>query len=480
MPTDVLITRILTLHSLLAMCGLVTYAVASHARHQRRHPSAAIAWVVSLALMPYLALPLYLLFGSRKVERQRADRSVAELPFTARHANSPALRFQQLAGALSLPRAAPYAQLAIHEDGRQALEALRTVLLGASDTLDVCTFLLGRDRLGNEIIALLAHKAREGVRVRLLLDGIGAYLGGRPDLKPLKAAGVQVALFVPPLRSPLPGRTNLRNHRKMVVADGQRLWTGGRNLAAEYFEGDASCRPSIKPWVDLSFDLGGELAAQAGERFEQDWFFATQPARALRAEPAPLAATSCTSSTAPALAPASAQLVASGPDQADDTVYCLLVASCFTARRRILAVTPYFVPDATLLMALTLAARRGVAVDLLLPRRSNHLLADMARPAALRELAAAGARVWLMDGMVHAKAVIIDSELALAGSANLDERSLFLNYELMIAFFEPADVQRFGDWIERQRAAASLYEAHPPSMARELGEGLLRWLTFQL
>ena len=483
MPTEVLITRVLTLHSLLAMCGLVIYAVASHARHQRRHPSAAIAWVVSLALMPYLALPLYLVFGSRKVGRRRAEPSVPDLPFEARHANSPALRFQQMAGALGLPRAAPYAQLTIHEDGQQALEALRTVLLGASDTLDVCTFVLGRDRLGSEIITLLAHKAREGVRVRLLLDGIGVYLGGRPDLKPLRAAGVQVALFVPPLRSPLPGRTNLRNHRKMVVADGQRLWSGGRNLAAEYFEGDASCLPALKPWVDLSFDLCGELAAQAGERFEQDWAFATQPARALRVEPAPLASTETAAtaeSTTPALAATSAQLIASGPDQADDTVYCLLVASCFTARRRILAVTPYFVPDATLLMALTLAARRGVAVDLLLPRRSNHLLADMARPAALRELVAAGARVWLMDGMVHAKAVVIDSELALAGSANLDERSLFLNYELMIAFFEPADVQRFGDWIERQRAGAHLYDAQPPGVARELGEGLLRWLTFQL
>ena len=104
----------------------------------------------------------------------------------------------------------------------------------------------------------------------------------------------------------------------------------------------------------------------------------------------------------------------------------------------------------------------------------------MARPAALRELAAAGGRVWLMEGMVHAKAVVIDSELALAGSANLDERSLFLNYELMIAFFEPDDVQRFGDWIERQRASASLYQAQRPGVMRELGEGLLRWLTFQL
>ena len=131
-------------------------------------------------------------------------------------------------------------------------------------------------------------------------------------------------------------------------------------------------------------------------------------------------------------------------------------------------------------MALTLAARRGVAVDLVLPRQSNHRLADMARPAALRELSAAGAHVWLLDTMIHAKAVVIDSELALAGSANLDERSLFLNYELMIAFFEPADVHRFASWIDHQRASARRYRAQPPGLARELSEGLVRWLAFQL
>jgi cardiolipin synthase len=143
-------------------------------------------------------------------------------------------------------------------------------------------------------------------------------------------------------------------------------------------------------------------------------------------------------------------------------------------------VSPYFVPDATLLMALTLAARRGIAVDLVLPCRSNHRLADMARHAALRDMSAAGARVWLIPKMIHAKAVIIDDELALAGSANLDERSLFLNYELMIAFFEPADVQRFAQWIEGHRASAPLYRARPPGVMREFAEGLIRWVAFQL
>ena len=461
----------LTVHGLVTLAGLMVYVIASHTRRQRRHPSAAIAWVVSLALMPYLALPLYLLFGSRKVARGPLLRDAPVLPVSAPASNAPAHRFQQLAASMGLPPAAAYEQLAIHQDGKEALAALRSVLLAARQTLDVCTFLLGRDSLGQEVSDLLMQQARRGVRVRLLVDGIGVYLGGRPELKPLSAAGVQVALFVSPFRSPLPGRTNLRNHRKMVVADGQHMWTGGRNLAAEYFVGDLARQPPKAPWIDLSFDMRGDLARQAQQRFDQDWDFATQAAQKARPQPA---------LAEPASDVAGAQLIASGPDQAEDTLYSLLIASCFTARSRILLVTPYFVPDATLMMALTLAARRGVAVDLVLPRRSNHRLADLARPAALREMAAAGASVWLVDGMVHAKAVVIDTELALAGSANLDERSLFLNYELMVAFFRPADVHRFACWIGQQRAAARRYRAKAPSAMVEFAEGLIRWLAFQL
>ena len=470
MLNDLLSRYGLTLHGLVTVAGLAFYVVASRARHQRRHPSAAIAWVVSLALMPYLALPLYLLFGSRKVVRSATVRDVPGLPLAARPSNPFAQRFQHLANALGLPPAASYQRLAIHQDGCEALAALRSVIASAGSTLDVCTFLLGRDTLGNQISQLLIEQARKGVRVRLLIDGIGVYLGGRPALSPLRRAGVQVALFVSPFRSALPGRTNLRNHRKMVIADGERMWTGGRNLAAEYFVGDAALHTPKSPWIDLSFDFSGDLARQALQRFEQDWAFATQT------RPPALAAVSVPADSDVTVA----QLIASGPDQAEDTLYSLLIASCFTARTRILLVTPYFVPDATLLMALTLAARRGVAVDLLLPRRSNHRLADMARPAALRELSAAGASVWLADSMIHAKAVVIDNQLALAGSANLDERSLFLNYELMIAFFAPGAVHRFAEWIEQQHAKAALYRAERPGAVREFSEGLIRWLAFQL
>jgi cardiolipin synthase len=351
------------------------------------------------------------------------------------------------------------------------------LIAGATRTIDVCTFILATDGLGNEIALALRAQAERGVKVRLLIDGVGAWLGGRLDVKALRASGVQVVKFVPPFRSILRGRANLRNHRKMLIVDAEKLWCGGRNFAAEYFEGDPAKRAgrSLRnhAWHDLSFDLRGELVAQACELYEKDWAYATRTPVVPRcptlepetpvADDAPLA-----------------QLVPSGPEQVDDTVQSLLVSGCFMAKRRVLVVTPYFIPDATLLMALTLAARRGVLIDIVLPRRSNHRLADVARHRPLRELAAAGARLWIEPYMQHAKAVVVDDQLALAGSANLDLRSLFLNYELMVAFYQPDDVRRFAAWIENERRQAFRYEPAEPGLVRDLLQGLLLWLAFQL
>ena len=271
--------RLITLHGVLVFIGLAIYVIGSRTRHQRRHPSAAIAWVVSLGLMPYVALPLYLLFGSRKVERAVPSwPAVTEEPPTMLPVPADGdgrMPFQQLAVAMGLPPVTTCDRLVIHEDGAQALQALRVVMQQARHTLDICTFLVGHDVLGHELHETLVQRAQDGVRVRLLVDGIGVYLGGRFDARGLREAGVQVAFFVSPFRSGLPGRTNLRNHRKLVVADGCRTWTGGRNLAAEYFTGDPAQARRRVPWVDLTFDFSGALARQTQQRFDLDWAFAT-------------------------------------------------------------------------------------------------------------------------------------------------------------------------------------------------------------
>ena len=455
----------LTVHGLVTVLAVLLYVITSRLLQQRRHPSAAIAWVLFILLMPYVALPVFWTFGSRKQARPRAKTLPEASTLTAHHP-WPA----RTAIALGQPEPAPYAALHVHADGSAALAALWQVIDGASHTLDVCTYILGNDSLGAMVVQRLAAKARAGVRVRLLLDGLGRWIGGRPDLKPLAAAGVALTLFVPPLHSPLKGRTNLRNHRKLLVADaaheGRRLWCGGRNLASEYFEGSADAAA----WRDLSFDLRGALVLQAGALFEHDWAFANGRRVTL---PPPAAAL-------PEPGAAVGQLVASGPDQVDDTVHALLITAAYRAGRRMRLATPYFVPDAAVLTALCLAARRGVEVDLLLPARSNHRMSDQARRRALRSFSDAGGRIWFTPHMLHAKLVVIDDVVAYTGSTNLDGRSLFLNYELMFAFQEVSAIAAFEHWFDQERSLATRHLPAPAGLWSDLAEGMVLWLGFQL
>jgi cardiolipin synthase len=246
------------------------------------------------------------------------------------------------------------------------------------------------------------------------------------------------------------------------------MWTGGRNLACEYFEGDDG-RPG---WRDLTFDVGGALVLQAAELFERDWAYARgrQPPAATRTQP----------TLVDAQAHCCAQIVASGPDEVDDTVQTVLVTGAYQATRRIVLVTPYFVPDSALLAALSIAVRRGVSVDLLVPAESNHPMSDIARRRAMRALAGAGGRIWLAPHMLHAKLALFDDVLALSGSANVDSRSLFLNYELMVAFHDHGDVARFAAWFDAERAGAAPFRARPPGLFADLAEGLVLWTGFQL
>ena len=455
-----------TLHGLISALAVLTYVIASHVMHQRRHPTAAIAWVLFILLMPYVALPAFLLFGSRKRARDRA------FPFPSVSLASAGASWPvQTIVALGQPEPASYCDFALHTDGKHALAALWDALDGAQHTIDLCTFILGRDDVGEAVIARLCAKAKSGVKVRLLLDGLGSLMAGRPRMRELTDCGGDFQLFVPPLHSPLKGRTNLRDHRKILVIDAahdnRRLWCGGRNLASEYFEGGAEA----PAWRDLSFDLSGPLVLQAHALFEHDWAFAR--GRRYTALPSP-------ATWLPAADGPSAQLIASGPDQVDDTVYSVLVTAAYRAQTRIALVTPYFVPDSALLAALCLAARRGVVVDLLLPAKSNHRMSDVARNRALRSLANAGAHIWLAPDMVHAKLAVIDDVLALAGSANLDSRSLFLNYELMFAFHNAPDISRFRDWFDAERESAAIYVADQPGLLRDVAEGAVLWMGFQL
>lgn len=454
----------LSTHGLVVFASVLVYVLTTRSASYRRPPSIAIAWVLGLIALPYLVLPIYLLFGRRKVRRKaaRTHRSRQDGRHWAR----------KLIESFDLPDATP-AEVSLHADGVAACAALQAAISRATRRLDVCTYLIGRDAFGRETLAQLVERARAGVRVRLLIDGVGALFVPRRELRHLAAAGVETSVFSPLLARRTSGPRNLRNHRKYVIADESSLWAGGRNLAAEYFEGDAD----TPAWVDLSFDLHGAVAAAAARQFETDW-----TASGGAGAPA-LAAASAASAASAAAAEADAglaQFLPSGPDQTEDTVQALLIDACFRAERRILAVTPYFVPDASLEIAFRLAARRGIAIDVCLPHHSNHRLADFARNRTLRALSDAGVRFHLLPYMVHAKAVVIDASLALCGSVNLDSRSLLLNYESAFVLYGSAPIEALAAWINALLPGARRFERHAPGLWRDLAEGLLLSLAYQL
>lgn len=469
------------LHTSVVFAALLIYAISTHTSGNRRHPSAAIAWVLMITLLPYAGLPLYLFVGTRKFVRPARHRSPPAQAFTP----APGVQGCAIATLEGMGLQAPVANRYVHFhlDGSVAWDEFAALVHTAQMQLDICTYILADDALGERVVALLEARAAAGVQIRLLLDAVGSWQTASTQVRRLRAAGVQVRWFMPLLHNPLRGRVNLRNHRKLAIADQQTVWSGGRNLADEYFTGNGR-QP---PWMDLSFTAEGPLAAQMQALFESHWHYNQGPRPPddhQSATPPPMAGpqvpASAMARTSPEAQMHSTQLVPSGPDQAEDTFYGLLLTTLYRAQQRVLAVTPYFVPDDSLLKALCLAAQRGVQVELVVPARSNHRLADIARARALRDLVAAGAVVRLAPGMVHAKAVVADDAIALCGSLNLDARSLFLNFEVMVAFYDSQDIAAVTQWIDGNFHHLPAHQPSHASLLRDIGEGLVRWLGFQI
>jgi cardiolipin synthase A/B len=462
----------ISFHSLVIVVSVLIYVLTTRAQRERRPPSIAIAWVLGLIALPYVVLPMYLMFGRRKLPRRIVQHRALQ--------NTAGPWAQELIESFGLAAASP-ALVNLHQDGRDSETALLSIMAGAVSHLDICTFILGDDVLGRKVMQLMLERARSGVAVRLLLDGVGALQLPRECLESLRSGGVQTGIFSPLFARRTQGPRNLRNHRKMVIADGTRLWAGGRNFAAEYFSG----APGVPAWRDLTFDLQGSVAGAAAAQFESDWVAAGgKPAAADRARVAADAtgaegAAAAAAGAVPAGA-GLAQYLPSGPDQSEDTVHALLIDACFQARERILAATPYFVPDVSLETAMRLAARRGVRIDLCMPDSSNHRLADFARNRALRNLSQAGVNFHLLPYMSHAKAVVLDHSLAFSGSVNLDSRSLLLNYECAVVFYGAAEIDWLARWIDALIADAAPFHGRPPGLLRDLCEGLLLTVAYQL
>ncbi|MDY0212848.1 MAG: phospholipase D-like domain-containing protein [Desulfuromonadaceae bacterium] len=452
-------------HLVLLFGFLLAVPMLAQMIRQRRSPSSSLVWLLLMLLVPYLGVPLYLALGGRKMRRLADSKGGLQLPGQSLplpkeiHGIDRLLRSYGVAGACDGNR------MRLCRTGEEGYAALVEIIEQARESLWVSTFILHPDVVGRDIIERLARRAATGVEVRVLLDGVGSLHTGKRTLASLFEAGGEVAFFIPVLHRPFRGRTNLRNHRKAVVADGSRVWAGGANIAAEYI----GPTPTSERWRDLSFLLEGPAAQHYTTIFRSDWQFATGKKLPDHFEGLKLASTP--------MGHVTVQVVPSGPDVSGDPLYAALVSAVFQAKKRLWVVSPYFIPDETLAEALRLAAHRGVDVQVLIPEISNHRLADMARGPYLRDLQKAGGQVlFYQGGMLHGKALLADDNLAVIGSANFDMRSLFLNYETGLLVYSPAEVQDIHAWI-KDLARDSRRGVDTVGMMRDISEGVVRMLA---
>ncbi len=442
---------------------LAAWSVA-HILRTSRIPAVTMGWLFIIISVPLVGVPLYFTFGLRKLNSRINLKSKMHLPEISYFHRHPV---NSLLVSLGIPSSSEGNSVNFHKDGKTAFEELMALLDNAVETIDIEIYILGDDPVGRAVLSLLEKKAAMGVRVRLLLDGVGSFMLPKNNLRKFKKNGGQVAWFLPVVHRPLRGSANLRNHRKIIIVDQSSVWAGGRNLAEEYLGPD--CPDSC--WIDISFCQQGSAVSTYQVIFEADWNFATNK----DGEP------EVNFSAVEPNGKSCIQVVPSGPDIADDPIYAVLLTACYMAKESIKIVTPYYVPNMGMQEALRLAALRGVSVDIVMPEKSNHRIADISRNRYLRELADDGVQIWFIpDLMVHAKACVIDDTLAMAGSANLDTRSLFLNLEVMNCFYSKHDIQWLSNWFDSLQNRAIRHFPRSAGLFKDMIEGLVLLIGYQL
>ncbi len=424
---------------LLTVAGfLLAFLAIARLMSERKQPSNTFAWLLAIAFIPYVGVPLYLMLGGRKIKRLAARKAPlftvipGLIPSAA--ANSPTAKVLMLNGA-SPPIGGNRVQFLT--SGEEAFAKLEQGIREAKHSIHLMTFILGRDAVGKRIVKLLAQRAKEGVKVRLLLDSLGCFMTSGGFCDPIRKAGGEVVKFMPVLPVQTRGSANLRNHRKIVIFDHQVAALGGRNLAIEYMG------PTLlkRRWRDFGAIVEGPAASLLNEIFIADWAFASgQSIAQLNLErPAEPPA---------AVGDSEVQIAASGPDVAGEPLYEGILSLVQQAEKSIWISTPYFIPDEVLFRSLLVQARAGTDVRLVVPARSNHRITDLARRYYLRELHAAGAKVLLYGpGMSHAKMLLVDERVGMMGSANMDLRSLFVNFEVGMVTYSQREAKVMSRWL---------------------------------
>lgn len=455
---------------------LVVDVVASlHAVLHKRDTRAAISWVGLIWLAPGVGVILYGLFGLNRIRRQAAELHRA-MRTGARHSAADVARFIVPA---PRPRLAGMALLAEHLTGRplttgnavtplnngdEAYPAMLAAIESATRSVTLCSYIFAADRAGTLFVDALGRAVARGVAVRVLVDDVGMRYTRPTVHRALRRVGVPVARFLPIVSRAGIAFFNLRSHRKLMVVDGEIAFAGGMNIHAD----NVHAHGPAKPIRDVHFRIHGPVVHQLQDAFAEDWVFAT--GEHLQGPPWYASPTSHGSTIMRA--------ITDGPDRDFEVVRHIILGAVASARSTIGIVTPYFLPDSAMITALSVAALRGVRIDIVLPERGNVPLAQWAAAAQLWQLLKPGCRVHLSPPPFdHSKLFVVDRSWAMIGTTNWDPRSLRLNFELDVECFDETFAGWVADSVEARATAGRRFtmgEADARPLPIRIRDGIAR------
>lgn len=448
---------------------------------ERKQPLAALVWLLLLLFLPVAGFLFYMFFGQklltkRKFRLKREDDMRRNQVIASQHrqlawiqARSPEATadYLGLARMNLLQASAPITldnDVTFMVEGIDKFAELFEDIRRAERFIHVEYFILRDDYVGRRLITELTARAQAGVEVRLIIDDWGCKLTPDTLFQPLREAGGKVHRFLP-ITLKFVFNANYRNHRKIVVIDGCIGYVGGMNIGVEYF----GQRPKQSPWRDTHLRIVGPAVASLEARFLMDYIYASGEEVELGERYLP--------SEAPRSGRAPIQIVSSGPDSVEQHVKQGFLKMINSATESINIQTPYLVPDDSILEALKIAAFSGVDVSIMLPGKPDKQLVYNVTMSYAGELLQAGARIFLYDGFLHSKAIVVDSRYLSIGSANMDMRSFALNFEVNAFIYDRIKACEFDAIFHADLAKSrelSLEEYDSRSMWTKFKEGVCR------
>ena len=420
----------------------VSVLSAAHALLNKRDPRSAIGWISVCLFVPLVGAFFYFLLGVNRVRRRALKlRALADSPVDDG-------RYQVLGDGPVQVAPAPLDgnEIESYLNGPEAYDAMLAAIAGASESVWLSQYIFEKRGVGGDFIDALGAAASRGVKVRVLLDGVGALYSLGSTRRALRERGVEVSMFAPPRLIPFQWAANLRNHRKILVVDGVRAFTGGMNIRSGYLPAAPGEPADIH---DCHFGFTGPIVQSIAAVFRDDWYLTTSTLLPLTA-PGPVASDG----------PARCRVTVDGPDNRVDLLTLVVQTAVGKARDRVRVMTPYFLPPREIVSALQAAAVRGVAVEIVLPARNNLPFVHWATQHLLPQLLHYGVRVFYQRGSFdHSKLLRVDDDFSLVGSANIDPRSLRLNFEVVVEAWCGQLAGTIDSYFDARLADADLLEA---------------------